>query len=190
VSREQAKRPHTAQAVSPSVLRSLDRIPPSGRALDVAMGRGRHALELAARGFQVLGLDTDSEAMAEASALAAQRGLTLETRVLDLEAPRVRLPAAGFDLVLVVNFLWRPLLTALRQAVRPGGHLLYETFTREHARYGRPRNPDILLEPGELLRAFHGFEVLESWEGLVPGPAVRAHLLARRPHRVPSVTDA
>ena len=58
-----------------------------------------------------------------------------------------------WELVLVFNFLWRPLFPRLVEALRPGGILLCESFTREHAlAYGRPANPDHVLEPGELPR--------------------------------------
>jgi SAM-dependent methyltransferase len=170
----------SAAQVARSVLESLDRVPPEGDALDVAMGRGRHALELAARGFNVVGLDNDRRAMAEARRRARERGLELDTWFVDLEAEGARLPEDEFDLVLVVNFLWRPLMPALERALRPGGHLLYETFTRRQAEIGRPTNPDYLLEPGELRQTFSRLEILHCWEGLTAGPAHRAHLLARR----------
>ncbi len=59
-----------------------------------------------------------------------------------------------FDLVICFRFLWRPLFPRLAAALRPGGALLYQTFTREQARRGRPIRPDFLLEPGELGRSF------------------------------------
>ncbi len=46
--------------------------------------------------------------------------------------------------------LHRPLIRHMREAVRRGGLVIYETFTTDQPRYGRPRNPDYLLEPGEL----------------------------------------
>ena len=46
---------------------------PKGRALDVACGSGRHALYLAANGFEVDAIDRDRESLAMLSAAAAQR---------------------------------------------------------------------------------------------------------------------
>ena len=174
---------HEDQAPEPTVLACLDRIEPQarGRALDVACGRGRHSLELARRGYHVVALDRSSEALARLESAARDAGLAVETRRADLEAPGATLGAGTYALVLVVNYLWRPLLPAIRSAVSPRGFLVYETFTRQQARLGKPTNPDFLLEPGELLRSFAGFEILDHWERLLAGPRARAHLFARRP---------
>ena len=88
-----------------------------------------------------------------------------------------------FDLVVVSNYLWRPLLPAITAAVAPGGALLYETFAVGNERFGRPRNPDFLLRPGELLDAVRGeFEVREYAHGEEGDPprAVRQRLFAVR----------
>ena len=50
------------------------------------------------------------------------------------------LPAA-FGAVVVTNYLYRPLMPALLDAVEPGGVLLYQTFMEGNERFGRPTNP-------------------------------------------------
>ena len=62
-------------------------------------------------------------------------------------------PFAGerFDAIVVAHYLHRPALPQLIAAVADDGTLLYETFARGNEAYGRPSNPDFLLEPGELL---------------------------------------
>ena len=103
----------------------------------------------------------------------------------DLEAAPWPLIDQTFDLVLVVNYLWRPLLADVAAALAPGGHLLYETFMVGNEQFGRPRNPEFLLRPGELCEfaAHRGLDVLDAWEGTVGDPthAMRQRLLARRP---------
>ena len=79
-----------------------------------------------------------------------------------------------FDGIVVTNYLHRPLLPAIAQALAAGGVLIYETFARGHERFGRPHNPDFLLHPGELLDAFAMLTVVafEQGEVSVPRPAV------------------
>lgn len=148
-------------------------LPRAGRALDVASGAGRHALWLAARGLQVTALDRDP------ARIAALRDLGIDARVADLEAPGATLPADAFAIVVVVNYLHRALFPSLVGALAPGGLLVYETFTAEQARLGRPTNPDFLLEPGELRRRLAGLTVLREREGVHDGRAV-ASIVARR----------
>ncbi len=148
-------------------------LPRAGRALDVACGAGRHALWLAARGLAVTALDRDP------ARIAALQALGIDARVADLEAPGVTLPQDAFDVVVVVNYLHRPLFPTLVGALARGGCLVYETFTTEQARLGRPTNPDFLLEPGELLRRLACLTVLRERERVDGGRAV-ASIVARR----------
>jgi SAM-dependent methyltransferase len=102
----------------------------------------------------------------------------------DLEASAaIPLASASCGAVLVFRYLHRPLAPELERVLRPGGLLLYETFTlhqREIARH--PKNPAFLLEPGELPRLFPKLEVLRAEEVLVQAPAAEAlaRLVARR----------
>jgi hypothetical protein len=106
----------------------------------------------------------------------------------DLEAAgATTLPAdlarRRFGGVVVTNYLWRPLLGALVDAVAPGGALIYETFARGNERIGHPRNPDFLLEPGELLDTVRGELRVVAYEDVVvdtPRPAAVQHIAAVR----------
>jgi len=60
----------------------------------------------------------------------------------------------AFRLVVCFRFLWRPLFSVLAAALAPGGALVYQTFTREQARHGKPARADFLLESGELRESF------------------------------------
>ncbi len=87
-----------------------------------------------------------------------------------------------FGAIVVTNYLHRPLFPHLAQSLAPGGVLIYETFMAGNERFGRPSNPDFLLQPGELLKAFAVLEVLGFEEGEVerPKPAMTQRLSARR----------
>lgn len=113
--------------------------------LDVACGRGRHVRWLSERGHRVTGVDRDADAL---------RGLQDLAEVLqaDIEDGAWPLDGRQFDVVLVTNYLWRPLFPILLSSVAPGGLLIYETFAQGQETIGRPSRPEFLLQPGELLR--------------------------------------
>lgn len=155
-------------------------LPRTGDALDVACGRGRHAFWMAARGLRTRAVDADQAAIAFVNARAATRELPLRAEVVDLEDGSFRLETASCDLVVGVHYLHRPLFPSLVEALRPGGMLVYETFTRAQATRGKPTNPDFLLEPGELRGLVDGLDVLAYREGDYDGRFV-ASVIARRP---------
>lgn len=128
-------------------------------ALDLACGSGRHLRYLVGAGMQVTGVDRDP------AALAPLRGLA---EIIEADIENGPWPLAGrqFDLVLVTNYLWRPLLPAIVDAVAPGGWLLYETFAIGQERIGRPSRPEFLLKPGELLEACKPLRIVAYEEGL------------------------
>jgi rhodanese-related sulfurtransferase len=162
------------------LLENADVLRPGMRVLDVAAGRGRHALLFAAAGFDVTAVDRDADCLTRLAAIATAMGLPLTTRVQDLEGADVDLGDGAFDLVLVTNYLHRPLMPALRRALAPGGVLIYETFTRAQAARGRPTNPAYLLAPGELPQLVAPLEVVRSREGEVEGRDVASVVAVRR----------
>jgi tellurite methyltransferase len=148
------------------------------RALDVAMGRGRHAALLARAGFRTVGVDIAFDAVRDAIAAAAAARVTVHGWCADLT--QHPLPVSRFDLVVVARYLQRDLFGALRAACLPGGVVLYETFTTAQRALGTgPRSPDHLLEPGELRQRFDGFEELFYQETTAPEAVAR--IVARRP---------
>jgi SAM-dependent methyltransferase len=153
-------------------------LPGRGEALDVACGRGRNALWLAERGLDVHAVDRDAEAIDAVRREANARHLPIVAGVCDLEAPGVSLGRARYDVIVVVHYLHRPLRPALIEALRPGGLLIYETFTRDQALRGKPTNPDFLLEKGELRRLVAPLTVLDYREGEFEGRDV-ASVVAR-----------
>lgn len=164
---------------SPFLERVRDRLP-AGRALDLACGSGRDAVHLALHGWTSEGWDHDPDALERARSLAAREGVTIATRVVELE--RAAPPADGgpWDVIVVVRFLHRPLLPWIERALAPGGALVYETFRAGQERHGRPKNPRFLLAPGELRAAFPALEVEHYEEDEPAGGPVLARVLARR----------
>jgi SAM-dependent methyltransferase len=154
-------------------------LPSAGQALDVACGRGRHAIWLAGRGLHVLAVDRNADAVRDLNEEARARQLPLRAEVRDLEGGANPLPRSVYDVIVVVHYLHRPLFPALIDALAPGGLLVYETFTRAQAARGKPTNPDFLLESGELFDLVRPLEVLDSREGDYDGRMV-AGVIARR----------
>ncbi len=163
------------------LLENADLLPRGGRVLDVACGRGRHALLMASAGFDVHAIDRDPDAIAFVRATADRLRLKLGAEVVDLETePPPVLKAESYDAVLVFNYLHRPLMPALREAAKPGGRIFYETFTTRQAERGHPRNPAFLLKDGELAELMAPFSILRSREGEFDGHFI-ASVVAERP---------
>ena len=154
---------------------------PPGDALDVACGRGRHALWLAQHGWRVTAVDRDADVLRGLETEARRRGLTVTTRVADLETAPAPLPDEAFDVIVAVHYLHRPLFPRLLAALRPGGVLVYETFTTAQAARGKPTNPDFLLRPGELRELVSPLQVLDWREGEFDGRDVSSVVARRSP---------
>lgn len=133
-------------------------LPDSGAALDVACGRGGNALFLAAQGLTVQAWDIADVAIDQLQGLAGANGLGIAAQVRDVVAQP---PApASFDVIVVSYFLERELMPALQDALRPGGLLFYQTFTREAVSATGPGNPAYRLGRNELLRLLPDLDVV------------------------------
>jgi SAM-dependent methyltransferase len=155
-----------------------------GPVLDLACGRGRHALAAAELGARVVGIDRDAGFLAELQQAARGRGLPVRGIRADLETSHgIPVRAGSCSAILVFCFLFRPLAPAICEVLAPGGLLLYETFTVHQPATGHgPRNRAFLLEDGELPALFPELEILHHWEGLGAGPhpSALARISARK----------
>lgn len=181
----------TDQAPARFLLDQLHRLP-KGIVLDVAAGRGRHALFLPTQGYQVEAIDRDAEALAHLSSLARKAvPAVITTRVMDLESPLPTTPDLGkeaYDGIIVFFYLYRPLFPSLLDALKPGGVLIYETFTMEnHVHHQHPRRQEFCLARNELLRLTSGLLLMHYDEGAHEGDGAdrvyTAQLVAQKPAR-------
>jgi len=143
-----------------------------GTVLDLACGEGRHARLFLERGLKVVAVDREPKQIPGARFVLA-----------DLEGGNPwPLPGETFEGVVVTNYLHRPLFSRILESLKPGGILIYETFMAGNERFGKPSNPEFLLQPGELLRAFSRLQVLGFEEGELrfPKPSMIQRLCAAR----------
>src|SRR5262249_695847 len=130
-------------------------------------GVGRHALWLANNGWDVTVAEVSGLALAKLEQHAAARNVTVKPLLTDLSTPAGRklIAPASYDLIPVFFYLERKLFPVLLKALRPGGFLIYKTYTVDQLRFpGGPRHPLHLLKHNELLRAFRSLRVLHYRE--------------------------
>ncbi len=159
---------------------------PRGLALDIAMGEGRNAIYLATRGFDVDGVDVDPDAVRRARTAARKIGAPIRGVVGNVEDGTYIIPLETYDVIAVFNYLHRPLFNDIREGLKPGGVVVYQSHTTEQQRLGPPADAARLLRPGELKKVFDDWEILRLEEGIepaAPGHPARAvsGIIARKP---------
>lgn len=165
---------------APWLVENVGLIPRDRPILDVACGRGRHALFLARQGWAVHAVDRRPEVLSDVLVSAAAAGLAITVEKIDLEAGAPSLGDGHYGGVVVFHYLYRPLMSAIIRAVAPGGVLVYETFTAGQAQRGHPKNPAFLLADGELPQLVRPLEILRAREGEFDGKLLASVVAARR----------
>ena len=174
---------HTIASPSPWVVRFAP-LMGSGDVLDLACGGGRHAKWLASRGHSVLAVDRDENALA----LAAGQGISTLHADLEKEGASWPFEAGRFAAIVVTNYLHRPLFRHIVASLAQDGVLIYETFAAGNELFGKPSNPDFLLQPGELLQLCAGLRIVAFEDGYVdqPKPAMVQRICAIKPGKANS----
>ncbi len=159
-----------------------------GPVLDLACAECHNGITVAQMGIEVICCDQAAERLDEARRIAGEWGVNITTWEVDLEIPGGSpLPGDKFGVILVFRYLHRPLIPCIKKALRQGGVLFYETFTVSQPRFGRPHNPDFLLQEGELLKWFENWEVIHYFEGIKENPTrAVAQIVCRKPGRYKS----
>ena len=153
---------------------------PRGKALDIAMGEGRNAVFLAKKGFTVDGCDISEIAIKKALDLAKENNVTVRAYVADLET--YKLPQNTYDVIACFYYLQRDLVPQMKEALKPGGMIIYETYTIENRERGfeGPKNKDYLLKPNELLDLFKDFKIIYYRELVLNNKKAIASLIAKK----------
>lgn len=157
-------------------------LPEEGRALDIAMGSGRSALYLASLGLRVTGVDVSAVAVEQCRQKAKRLGLSVETVVADLT--HHALPVEEYDVIVHFYYLQHDLAPRIVASLRLDGLLFFETYTIDQLQHGYgPKNPDLLLRPGELRQMFPALDLVLYHEGVIHGdrgPKAVAQLIGRK----------
>ena len=142
-----------------------------GSILDLAAGDCHNAVFLAQFHLKVIACDKSQEALHRGQRMANRLGVTIATWPVDLEVEGPSpLPEDVYGGIIVFYYLYRPLIPSIRNALKAGGILIYETYTVDQPRFGRPHNPDFLLKPGELRQWFDDWSIIHDFEGIRQDP--------------------
>ena len=144
------------------------------------MGEGRNALFLAKNGFEVDGCDISEVAIKKAQELAKENNVRINAFVADLET--YALPKDTYDVIACFYYLQRSLIPRMKEALKAGGVIIYETYTVEHGERGfeGPKNKAYLLNPNELLNLFRDFKIIFYRELVLNNKKAIASLIARK----------
>jgi tellurite methyltransferase len=156
---------------------------PDGPVLDLASGDGHNGLFLAAKGLPVILADRSDDALSKAKEMADGMQGKVTIWKVDLErAGENPFKEDEYSAILVFRYLHRPLIPCIRKALRTRGFLVYHTYRVDQAQFGKPRNPDFLLRPGELMNWFKDWHVLHHFEGIQENPKrAIAQIVCRKP---------
>ncbi len=153
---------------------------PKGKALDVATGEGRNAVFLAKNGFEVDCCDISAIAIEKAKKLAKENNVRINAFVADLKD--YKLPKNSYDAITCFYYLQRDLIPQIKDSLKVGGMIMYETFTVENAERGfdGPKNKEYLLKPNELLYFFMEFKIIYYRELVLDDKKAIASLIAEK----------
>ncbi len=154
------------------LLQHQDKLPESGTTLDLACGVSGNSIWLAQQGLSAHAWDLSGVALQKQQQWAEQEGLQISTEQRDCEQNPPE--ANSFDVICVSHFLYRPICTAISEALRPGGVLFYQTFNRRGSE--GPSRPEFRLAEGELLGLFEALTPIWYQEDV----GGKAQLIARR----------
>ncbi len=147
-----------------------------GKALDIAGGEGRNSVFASSKGYEVTCLDISENGLRKAQTLAQEKDAKITIVLADLDNSYLK--ENEYDLVLCFNFLDRNLFAGIRQTLKSGGLLFYETFTLDYLKYSSFKK-EWVLEANELLQAFGDFRILRYRE-VDDNPKAFASLVAQK----------
>jgi tellurite methyltransferase len=137
-----------------------------GKALDIAAGEGRNAVFMAQNGFDVDAVDISAKGLKKAQTLAREKGVRINTFLVDLD--QYQIEKERYDLIANFYFLKRRLIPRIREGLKKGGKVIFETYLLEQRTLGvgGPKQAKYFLKPNEPLRLFKNFRILFYREGI------------------------
>ena len=136
-----------------SILKNYLHLAKVGKALDIACGTGRNTHYLDEMGFHVDALDLSDYALSKLRVSENINPIEADLDVYNLEKNQ-------YDLIINMNYLNRRHFPQIKEALKSGGVLIFETFIVAHGNFENPSNPEYLLRKNELLHAFIGLDIV------------------------------
>ena len=164
--------------VSPLVEKYIEHVH-VGQAIDIACGTGRNSHFLSDLGFCVDAVDISDIALEKVKNTAT-------INKVDTDLDKYNLVSNKYDLIVNINFLNRRLVSQMKESLRSGGVVIFETYTIAHGDFKMPTtNLDYLLRKNELLHSFIGLDIIyyeEKIDTNSNGERVKiASIVARKP---------
>jgi tellurite methyltransferase len=138
--------------IEPIIEKYIDEVE-VGNALDIACGIGRNTHFLAEKGFLVDAVDLSDYALSQVKNMATINKIEVDLDTYNLEVNK-------YDLIVNINYLNRRLFPQIKEALKSGGVVIFETFIVAHGDFAQPANPEFLLRINELLHAFIGLDII------------------------------
>ncbi|WP_373036790.1 class I SAM-dependent methyltransferase [Sulfurimonas sp.] len=132
-----------------------------GQALDIACGTGRNTQFLALKGFEVDAVDISDVALKEIKKSS-------NIKKIDADLDKYNITPRKYDLIVNINYLNRRLVPQMKDGLKDGGLIIFETFLLAHGEFNLPTmNLEYLLRKNELLHSFIGLDVIYYEEKIV-----------------------
>ncbi len=140
---------------------------PGQSVLSVADGEGRNSVYMAAQGMAVTALEFSPSAIAKAESLAAETGVSVDFRNVDVLAhdwPDQYDMVVGIFIQFVGPADRTRMFEGMKRAVRPGGQIVLHGYTPEQLKHGTGGPPfaENMYTPAQLTDDFAGWEILEN----------------------------
>ena len=146
--------------------------------LDLASGYGRHSKYIASKNHNVVAVDNKITKLKTFSNHKRIKSICFNMETEDKWPFKTE-----FDIVIVVNYLFRNNFDKILKLVKLNGYLLYETFSLGNEKYGKPSNPDFLLKKNEFKKLIgKNFEIMKylNVNEEYPQKSIKQKCLAKR----------
>lgn len=131
----------------------------NNKALDIAAGAGRNAVFLAQAGFDVDAVDISDVAVNKINIVHPKiNGICTDLDTYEIDENY-------YDLIVNINYLNRRLFPYIRQGLKIGGVLIFETYVKGDNRGAGPvSSKEYLLDENELLHSFLSLKIVNYQE--------------------------
>ncbi|MFQ5444799.1 MAG: class I SAM-dependent methyltransferase, partial [Nitrospinales bacterium] len=121
--------------------------------------------------------DISEKGLQKAHQLAEANNVKITTQVVDLE--NYTLEKNAYDVIICTYYLQRDLFQQMKEALKPGGMVLVETYNFDYLKYAR-FSKKYLLKTNELLKTFKDFKIIR-YQAYDDGKEAYSSIIAQKP---------